>query len=383
MKDISRSASEISKKAPLVILLAAALAVTVYLSWRNHADFKAAMVRQAQAQLMVAAKAEAQSIQMHIENIDRELSILSFDYILHKALAEKDAAAYSRILRASYQDVGKLVEALYLIGPDGLILAAWPESGAVKGRDASLFFDVKEAFSKKKGSFSNVFVTESGKKAISDIHPIFEQDKVIGFVRAVILIEKINDLIAQIGETEQQRAFLLNNSRVILGSSDSRYAGADILDFIDTRFSGKEALRLRQIVHYMLSGRQGVSTFRYAPTPAHWPVESLLAFCPVFIGSQAWSVAVGLDYDVVAGPIIRNTRYNLLFSGCIVALFLVFAFLLYRLQKKKSELSVSAAALNIINRELHLEIDERKKIEKELECVLYGHSKKRARQEEG
>jgi hypothetical protein len=51
------------------------------------------------------------------------------------------------------------------------------------------------------------------------------------------------------------------------------------------------------------------------------------------------------------------------------------AIAVYRTQRKKDRLAISETALNIINKQLHLEIDERKRIEKEFQD-LFTHGKK-------
>jgi len=101
------------------------------------------------------------------------------------------------------------------------------------------------------------------------------------------------------------------------------------------------------------------------------PIDRILvAFTPIHIGNNIWSIAVAMDQDVISGPINRNTRDNLIFTGFVFLIFFVLGELYYRTQKKRDKLLISEATLNIINKQLHLEIGQRKKIEENLQNSL-------------
>ena len=90
-------------------------------------------------------------------------------------------------------------------------------------------------------------------------------------------------------------------------------------------------------------------------------MDSIVAFTPLRVGNGRWTVAVVAEYSLIARAVSRNFRDNLIFTGFVLIVFLSLGFALWKLYEKKLRLEISEKSLDIINKQLHSEIAERKK----------------------
>ncbi|MFA5114802.1 MAG: cache domain-containing protein [Candidatus Omnitrophota bacterium] len=352
-------------------VLAIVLAVVCYQAWLNHADFKRTMVREAQAQLLIIAKSEAQSIEKYIGNINQELEILSSEFAVHQMLAGRygrdEWKKYREYLEGSYKDVEELVDSLYLINAKGVIVDVDPAKEEMIGRDFSEAPALRRTLEEGRPYASSVFRLASGELAIADLYPVTEEGRSIGLLRADILVSRIDRLLEHLNQAEERRAFMIDNEKTLLSYRDRSYLGKSVRVIINDIPGEEERRRSEHIIERMLAGEEGTDMLYLSPGGKTAGVKRILiAFAPVNIGSHTWSIALMMDYRLISGPINRNALNNLIFSGSILLILVILGVSLYRVRKKQDESALSQAALNIINRQLHLEIDERRKIEEEL-----------------
>jgi len=369
------------KKMALYLVIAFVLVGTGYLAWLNHNDFEKAMVDETQGQLLLIAKSEAQSIEKYILDIHQELEILSSNYAIRKSIAERynqdNNTAYHASLEDSYKDVEKLVDSIYLIDAAGLAVDVSPFKEGIVGEDLSQLPDVRNILANQQAYTSQAFKSSSGAQVIANLHPIFENGKFIGLLRALISIERINSLISHINQGEKGYAFIIDNNATLLSYPDESYIGKSILAVLGQKLPSFVPSELKRITGKMNAGREGVDVFPFL-LAGQKPkiVKTLIAFSPVRINSELWSIAVAMDYNAIAAPINRNARDNLVFTGFVLLVFATLSLFFYRAQKEKERLAITAQACNIINKQLHLEIAERKHIERMLHNSLGERKKK-------
>lgn len=350
--------------------LVAALVIvgSIYFVRLNHQDFVRAMVQQAESYLLVSAKAQAESIEKYIGDILHELEVLSASVILQKSISEIPnikpgiEAEYYYLLQDAYSDVEKLVDAIYLIDAKGTVLSVSPLKPDITGQDFSRMPDVATALAEHQPYTSGVFENVSGEKVISNICPVFVENKFSGITRAIILVDRVNNLISHINEEGSRRVFIIDSRGSIIGYPDKYYIGKNISDIINDRFFGYTPEELNTLSDGMRGGKQAQIAVG----------NTLAAYCPIHIGSGRWSIAVVMQRDVISVPINKNLRDNIIFMVFMFAVFVAVGAIFYKTQKKKNELLVAAATLDIINKQLHLEIKQRKDIQNELQQYLHG-----------
>lgn len=342
-----------------------------YFARLNHLDFEKAMVQQAEAYLLATARSQAQSIEKYIGDIRHELEILSASPVLQKSLVAADGnkggieAEYYYLLQDAYSDVEKLVDSIYLIDSRGTVLNVSPYKPDITGQDASRLPDVRIVLAEHQPYTSGVFENISGEKAIANLYPIFGEKKFAGILRATILVNRINNLITHINQEGSRRTLIIDERGALIGYPDNGYIGKDITAILGDPFFGYSMDQVNLLAGKMQGEEEGTDNIG----------NTLIAYCPIHIGNGSWSIAVAMEQKLIAGPINKNIRDNLLFMGFMFLVLFCVGIIFYRTQKKKNELLVSTATLDIINKQLHLEIRERKEIQQELQEYLHGRKK--------
>lgn len=369
----------ILKKLLIYLSIAVILFGVGYLALLNHKDFEEAIVKQTQEQLMLIAKSEAQSIQSYISDINDELEIAGSQPITHEVLKNETTVenkTVSSLLKDTYRDVGRLVDSVYLINAKGVVINASNPLEGVTIKDLSGEIDIKEVLQTKKPYTSAVFNLASGARVIAHTHPIMENGELIGLIRALILVDKINTITSHIN-TEGLSTLVIDSNGFLLSFPNEKYVGSKMDAAVVSEYPKFNFAEFDKNLVKMQRGESGrvITEFIFQEkNPA--PKRTIMSFCPIYIDEDVWSISVFTAYDRVSGPINRNLRDNAIFVGFIILVFIIIARVLYSIHKKKDKLEIEKIALDIINRELHADIRERKRIEEEVQKQL-GNKKPR------
>lgn len=377
---IRRRFSQKTRARAAVCLLAAGtvavLGSVAYLAWRNHRAFERAMVSQAQRLLLTIARAEAQSLEEYIENVRQELDILSTDPAMRKGFWERYlgvAGDGQSALEESYRDVQRLADAIFLIDSRGRVMRCSPPDACAAGQDLSRATDVAAALVAHRAFVSEIFTASSSTQAVSLLQPVVEGKVFIGLLRAVISLERIHSLVSPIDRGKSVYAFVLDGHGMIVSYPDTALIGRDFVTALHAQFPGLDMGALREGVRAMEGGGEGMHIIRL-PSGGSGPgtAGTLVAFTPIRIGASRWSIVIAMDYRSIAGPLRRNLRDNFLFVTLVIAVLGALGTVVYRARRKHAEFAVSTRALHIINRQLHLEIEERRRIASSLNEAIHG-----------
>lgn len=353
-----------------------------FLAWLNHRDFEKAMVSQTEEELLSIARSQGQGIEKYIVDINQELVILSADTAIQNGVAggiyRPGKKGYSVYLEDSFKDIGWLVDAVYLVDIKGRVIDSSPYREGVSGTDLSKMPDVQDMLLTHSPYVSGVFKTTGGVSAISSLQPVFRNGEFKGFLRAVILIDRVNNLISHLNQKRKRFAFLIDDNANLMGCPDKGYLGMNVREILSKDKPDPGASGLSDILRKMNQGRQGAGIVGLLPpfVPSG-PVRAIVAFTPIDVGKTQWSIAMAEDYESIAGPIKKNNRDNLIFTAFVLFLFFILGFFFFNMRQKETRLETSMAAVSIINKQLYLEIDERRKIEKALTNFLPTHKKKK------
>ncbi|MBU1726398.1 MAG: cache domain-containing protein [Candidatus Omnitrophica bacterium] len=358
------------------LLFAFSLGVVFYFAWLNHKQFEKTMIEQAMERLLMVADSEAQSIEQYFINIDRDLQILSSKYAIRQSIRDENilgrqTSGYRIFLEDSFKDLEGLVDSIYLIDFKGRVVDVGPYNQDLIGRDFSDRPDVKKLLDFQKPFFSDVFITLAGKQGISCLYPIIEEGKFMGLVRAVILVDRINDLVKHINESRYVYAMVMDSNADILSFPLNRFIGRNLKLLMDKAGSDFRFPEFKALLPKILTGSRGsavLSFFSDEENPK--PKLMLMAYAPIKIDRHVWSVTVAREYEAISGPINNNAISAIVFAGLLAVIIIISGLFFYKNQKEKDCLEIAASASRIINKELHLEIDERRHIEEELQDSL-------------
>lgn len=334
----------------------------------NHNDFERSMVMLAQDELMVAAKAQAQDIAQSLDNIRVELEILSNDQDIQneflKAGEPSHASVANPSLVDSYKDVGRQASTLYLINPQGVIVNGVPFNQRYIGGDLSGAPEVKELLSGRKAFLSRLFQLASDRFAIAAMQPVFKNGEFLGLIRAEIPAYNLNILLKDTPLNGSSHVLVLGHGQIVLSYPDENYIGQDALMIMNRVSPGKGLLEAGNIVQEMRQGKEGRRIIPFISTQKKPQVkDTILVYTPIHIGRDLLSILVTMDYSVIAGPVNRNARDNILFAGFVVLVLLILGIIIYRIQKRNVDLAIKDSASAIINRQLRLEVEDRREIE--------------------
>lgn len=370
---------QFKKIAVTLAFFAAALIVigiAGYLSWLNHDEFEKAMVEQAQTQLLIITESEAQSVEKYISDIEQELSALSMNSSIHKILKERPNEAsedlkYYSCLKDAYLDIENLIDSLYLIDAAGRIWDVGAQDPRSKAVDITQIPDAEAALIKQQKFISSVFRTAEGKQVIAILQPIFENKVFIGSLRALISIERLNALFRHINKENKYYALLMDNSATIISSPETNYIGISISAYLSENLVFGDLRKVESIISTIKRGEEGSFIDEFYIKAGEKPkAKFLVAYVPIRIGGEPWCLFVGLNYNVIGTPINKHLMENLLYAGFMFLVFLILGIAFYMSKRKGIELEITKITTDIINKQLHIEIEESKKLEKELKEAL-------------
>jgi sensor domain CHASE-containing protein len=357
----------------LLILAGVIILVTIVcLSWLNHRDFENAMIAQAQQQLAIIAKSEAQGLKHYLGDVQQELEILSTNDALDRIISGKYSSGQSdeglyAPLRDSYKDINDTASAIYVLNSEGVVAYVIPFNQAVIGQDFSGFADLRRGLSERRPFISDVSWQALGEQGLTIVQPVFKNSKFVGLLRAVVLNERLNGLLGHIEQKGQGYAFMVNSSSTILSFPDASLIGKNIPSLSTKKLSAPGRCEFSRAVRGMAAGQEGAAVLDNFSSGAASVFERvILAYAPISIGNDLWSIAVVKSYNTISDPIHKNAAENLILAAFVLLVFSFLSAAFYRAQNKKAKLEIQQAALNIINKELHLELDERKKLERML-----------------
>lgn len=184
----------------------------------------------------------------------------------------------------------------------------------------------------------------------------------------------IDKLTQRINAEESFDTFVMNDKHIILNDPVKSRIGKNIIEV------GKEVLdtqglsELNDFVAKLDANLSGTAVLLF-PTKDEQPKAETKLFA--FSRSQGkngiYFVVVTERLDALTGPMHRNLRDILVLVGLFFIVLLAFGFVFYRIQGKRIQMETASRALEIINKQLHCEIDDYRCIEKKLKNRSLGN----------
>ncbi len=177
----------------------------------------------------------------------------------------------------------------------------------------------------------------------------------------------IDKLIQHINDEEKFTTFVIDNRHIILSDPVKGHVGKNILEVGKEVLNAQELSQLNAFMEKLDSNSSGTAILLF-PTKEKKPKKEmkLFAFAHLQGENGIYSVVVTERLSALTGPLHKNLRDILVPIGLFFLVFFTFGYVFYRTQKKKFQMEITSRALEIINKQLHCEIEDYKRVEKSL-----------------
>ncbi|RLB82714.1 MAG: hypothetical protein DRH17_04950 [Deltaproteobacteria bacterium] len=336
----------------------AVIAIFVYVSYLCHRNFEETVISQTQQQLLTIAKATADRLEEFADALSRELKIIAMEPALQEEIQNRVMQTGIDVcpIKIFYESHKGDVDAFTALDADGIMLHRHPFIKGRPGTDHSDKPGVAYVIREHKPYVSEWFYNHSGEPVISISEPVFYKDQFAGLVRWMISLDTLSKHFVQSTKVGREGfVWILDQRKTILSHPDPKQVGQHIIASRKEVFPDHDWSALEDIVVKATQGEEGVGIYDCAPCGTR-----LIAYAPIHMGNQLWSIGVSMNYSEIAAPIRRHAMNYLEITSLFMLLFSAGGFALYRIEKRR------AAQLEKKNQELRQEITNRKRAEKAL-----------------
>ncbi len=347
----------------LSILLSAVLALIIY---SNYNRFKDELIKNEQDRLLNIADTIARSIESYISNQQSILMILERDLDLRAFLEEpsdQNALAVGDKMQMFLSTQKNGFEGIQLYRTPSERIGTYLEPYKMNPNDH--IGDVKEAFRINLQTVSKVYFDEENNPYFYLNQPIWNEEKVIGNIRARISINKIyQNFIKPIKFEKKGYASVKTSSSVFIMHPKADQLGQDVLKIRKERYPNYDWSDLENMFYKQMNGERGTGVYKSVWVTDEKPELTLKfnGYSPAFFGNDFWIVTVSSDY-YEATKYIRTNLYTTITVMSIIALScslsaLYIIFMMMK-QKKLNEVGVLLARVQDLNIELENDIKQR------------------------
>ncbi|PIP19644.1 MAG: hypothetical protein COX41_01770 [Candidatus Omnitrophica bacterium CG23_combo_of_CG06-09_8_20_14_all_41_10] len=179
--------------------------------------------------------------------------------------------------------------------------------------------------------------------------------------------QRIDKLIQHINNEEKFTTFVMDNKHIILSDPVKSHVGKNILEVGKEVLNAQELAMLNTFVEKFDSSSSGTAVL-FFPSRDQSPKKEMKLFSFAHLQGQngLYSVVVTERLSSLIGPLHRNLRDVLVLVGLFFLIFLASGYIFYRNQKKRIQMETTSRALEIINKQLHCEIEDYRCIERSL-----------------
>ncbi|MCK5564388.1 MAG: response regulator [Planctomycetes bacterium] len=342
-----------------------------FFAWLNIKNFENVMVTQIQQHLSNIAQSESQSLEEMFRNLQNKLQMLSKDPRIQQAIIDHDPSLTNygpegdSPSEALFEQLSVEIDNLYRLDARGFIQNRIPYKAYRVGVDFSQKPGIKYVLENHVPYISDVFTAGSGRHCMSVCSPVFQEKKLLGIIRTIIYLDNIQKMVDHIRLGKNGYAWILSHSGNIISHRNKEIVGKNIFALTGCAKNGIKPANI--IFKSMTKGDCGTDTFVCSEFSTD---KTIMAWAPIILGNEHWSIGVYTDYKDIASPINAHSRNIFLGIGICLCLLTATSIAYYRVSKKKTHLEAQMA-ISRVNDELQLTSIEREDLSREL-----GNSKK-------
>lgn len=330
----------------------------LYMAYLSYKNFEETLVSQTQQQLLTIARTNAGRLEQAADYLSKGLKVLALDPTAQKVVREETPQSnpFPPLMDNFYTAHQGLVHTLSLFDEHGRALYRLPflkKGLQVQGPDNAGLAPVIE---RHKPYISRWFYNETGQPSVSISEPIFSGNHFAGIASWTVRLDNISGIFLQpIREGKEDYIWLLDETGAVLNHPDPKRLGGDIMTWRKKEFPGHDWSVLEGIVERMKRGEKGVATYDCA---IHG--RRIMAYAPVHMVNQLWSIAVFMPYSEITAPLHRQATNQLMIAGLVISLLVFGGLIFYKTEMR------SADELMARNKALKQEVSERMRMENAL-----------------
>ncbi|RJP19589.1 MAG: response regulator [Candidatus Abyssobacteria bacterium SURF_5] len=336
---------------------------------RNVYKFERETVARVNQYMFGIAGEKAQCIEQFVRDMQDYLSLLARKPFSGEFKSGKPLAYYDYVASEALLDhVGGRVDSIYRLDKTGKVLHRVPYLKSDIGKDWSQMPEVQYVLDKREPHVSQVLELSAGEPGFYLYHPVFDEKNFLGILCISIPLACLNESACRVQTGAADSTWIIDTQGIVISHSNTDHIGKNIIDIESGNFEKSDGKDFQDLVQKMINGEEGFGTY-YAVGAGGKPekVRKAVAFLPIRLHDQPWSLAMTTDYEQIAAPVRKNTRNNFLVASLLMLIGAVAGLIFYRNQKRKAELEViarSAEELRISNLKLIHEIEQRNQAEK-------------------
>ena len=344
-----------SGRSVAICLAVAVLTLTLltWLAWTSSRNFKQTVIASAQQRLLTIARLQADDMEHLLNDYDQHLNILANDIRIQDALIHDqsaqdvlNAAGFSPEIFIQSNSSEHGFDAVCCTDAAGIVQSIVPSQPGSIGTDLSAQVDIQTVLETRQPYISGIFDGAIKSPCITITYPIFSQKQFVGTVSGILSLQTINRKIASIQVGQHGHAQLFDQAGHVMAHRDPDLIGKDIIAERRRLFPDYDWSEMQAVMARMCRGQEGVGSYHSVwfddNHRASSFVKKLIAFVPIRLNHELWSIGVTMDYDEISSPIAKF--FTMIWGGTflLIMLFAAMGVWFYRVQREKIRLRAVA-----------------------------------------
>lgn len=286
------------------------IGILVAMGLHGYSSAEKAMADQFNQQQLVLARQAAQGMESYLRNLRQTLPLLTRIPEIRNPKKGSTERREEEVLKVLGEQLGGAVDFLFQVDERGELISSYPaktlEGIAGKGFDFGPYF--REARTIGNPSLVHVGPLAEDKNQPSRfgflllLSPVFRGSEPAGFLGAGIDFKKIYDrFVHPIRSGTQGASWMIDQEGKIIAHDDPNLLGKNAFSARKERDPGLSSEQIDRIMkEKMIAGREGTGEYTSGwHLGEQGQIKKLIAYAPVRLGDQVWSVAVVVPHSEV------------------------------------------------------------------------------------
>ncbi len=363
----------------VVVIAVLTVAVVTLLARKSSRNFETAIIAEVQKHLSSVAAAEAANIEKILVYSQNELKVLANNPKVKKALVNGWTDEQGPVIDSYYPDriivdnLKGIVSSLYRLNASGIIQSGIPWNQNNAGTDYSNKPGISKVIKEHKPCISPIFTSNSGIESISVCQPVFEDEKLIGILRALIHLSTIRNSLNENNVGNSAYTWIVDNKGIIISHPDTSFIGQNLFSLQKEKVGG-DKVKVKEVLSGILAGNSGACCLVFDLLSNE---KVVMAWSPLNIGQTKWSICVTSEYDRISALAKTHSRNVNMAVGLLIVQLILGGTWFFRNQHDKVRLTIKARSddeLNMLNEQLSGETANLKRLETKLKKEIKERS---------
>ncbi len=350
------------------------ISLVVTVSIKNYTDFRDALIVREQKQMLTLAESIARTLSDFVSNKTEDARILKrmiIEQIRENSNVDYQSEIFAPVLK-NYLDVQK----------GDVFMAEWIDA---KGRSLEYFVDsrydtaeLEELYELNnpvlngQSYIGDVIQTKDNNMYLDIVEVVQFEGETLGYIRFVISLEYLyNEYVKDFRAGDNGYASLKNADGILIMHPSKDGIGEDVLIARRVAYPDYDWSELEDIVDIQKKGQPGVGIYHsiWSHDEKKERVKKFNGYYPAQIGDSFWIVNVSMDYKELVNIVNKHLYTSMVMIGAVPLLFIIMTIYVLNLKRNLDQLQIEhnyVEQLNLLNKELEEDIEQRKNLEYKL-----------------